>query len=264
MCSAPSIAVWLLFAAIVLSIVAVSVSSWSYSWTSHDTSFTAGVWGFCVDVARAPLNSTDITASPPPPSIVTKCFPFHSASDGIVVNQTSFVEATESVCSLDRNGHTFRNLVALTPDARTTRVYIEHSCGSLGWASLILAALVPGLSAIALAFLAGFYYAGYYRPKWYLLVFATVFTGFAFVSSIAAFILWSIQAPSGLAFGAPYYLELATFVVLFLAMAATMYGCRVLGDQDHHYDGGRRDATMATYEHHLASPHGSPRTIEVK
>ncbi|RHY27154.1 hypothetical protein DYB32_007008 [Aphanomyces invadans] len=200
----------------------------------------------------------------PPPGIVNKCFPFHTASDGIVVSKTLYVEATDSICSLDRSGHTFRNLVALTPNPSDTRVYIEQSCGSLGWASLILAAMVPGWAAIALILLAWFYFTDYYRTRWYLLVSAAVLTTFAFASSIASFIIWSVQTPAVASFAGGYWVELAAAVVLLITLPVTIVACRKLVDinQPHFYDSGRRDATMGTYEHHLASPRDN--TVEVK
>ncbi|KAF0689735.1 Aste57867_18846 [Aphanomyces stellatus] len=236
MCSIPISTALLAFAGFVLSVIAVSLPDWSASSPPtfaypffQASKLSAGLWGFCIAVQVDPKNASAAAATSP---YLEGCFPFRARSTGfaLLTHNESILIPEDSVCSLDRRGAKFDDLVRLS-SVDSTRAYVAASCGSMGWASVVFAVLAPIFGLLALALLGALVCTRAVPTRRRVLVATTPFLALACISAIVVFSIWTHQAPRGVTYGASFVLEILA-AVAYLAALGVALGAICRRDED--------------------------------
>ncbi|OQR94884.1 hypothetical protein ACHHYP_00842 [Achlya hypogyna] len=230
------LAIFLSAAALVLATVGLAMPFWSSTVDStrlasasayKNVQFTTGVWGFCVN---ADLNISSDHVQ------LDQCFSFYRATDlseaikvngSMTSNPYYTLGITAGVCSTyqDANSSAF-NLGAKYAGLGNApfKEFMDKSCGAIGKASLAFATLAMGFGLLSVTTLVFFVTCCGARSCYMTL--AKTFTLLACVSSLIAFCCWTGQVHSlggAIGYGASFGLEIASFVLSFVALLAIIY-----------------------------------------
>ncbi|GMF48770.1 unnamed protein product [Phytophthora fragariaefolia] len=197
-----------LFAAVVLNIVAFSLPLWTTSSTVNESlqstvdssDFAAGVWGFCTDVEfSAASDGANASAT------FDHCYLFHTSSKYDVTELDSDLMANfsdYSVCDgysragdeSDATQLAFASALATTAgmDATQFNKFLHKSCGALGSATLAFGGI--SMSAGVLSFVALALGITCCKRRSFFVLGGKVFVGIALVSTVLMFALWIPQA----------------------------------------------------------------------
>ncbi|EQC35677.1 hypothetical protein SDRG_06959 [Saprolegnia diclina VS20] len=201
--------------AALLSIVAISMPTWSTSALSPSTpkaAFTAGVWGLCFHTANEPA--------------LNNCFGYNRAIDYNIT-----LAKVQGVCEMYSTS-TLLSTTAGIPNEAFTR-FMDNVCGSHGTAALVLAGF--GVACGLLAALALVLHVTICKRKLRSLPRVALWSlGLSCVFGIAALGTWAAiaggLAGSGVAFGASFLLQV--FAVALGAVALGMLAWHTSPPQD--------------------------------